>query len=338
MVSGENGEDHRKNLEEVFRRLADAGLRLNPKKCVFLAEEVVYLGQKINKDGVKPVNDKVKAVTEASVPKNVSQLRAYLGMLNYYHRFIPNLASEFQPLYKLLRKNEAWKWGPQQQRTFETSKEMLKSSKLIVHYDSKKEVLLQCDASPYGVGAVLSHVMEDGWERPIAYASRTLAPAEKNYSQLEKEALAIIFGLGKFHQYVYGRKFTIITDHKPLQGLFNEQKGIPVTAAERIRRWALTLSAYEYRIQYKAGSQHTNALSRIPTKETVSRVPRVGNRLLVRLFGQYSCNIHKNQRLDQKGSRIVHGNALHRKQLAKYFRNTSGEFKTLLYSSRRIDC
>ena len=87
--------------------------------------------------------------------------------------------------------------------------------------------------------------MEDGSERPIAYASRTLAAAEKNYSQLEKEALAIIFGLGKFHQYVYGRKFTIITDHKPLQGLFNEQKGIPVTAAEGIRRWTLALSAYE---------------------------------------------------------------------------------------------
>lgn len=279
LISGKNEEAHRQNLEEVLRRLSDAGLRLNSKKCVFMAEEVVYLGQKISKEGVQPIKDKVKAVTDAPAPKNVAQLRAYLGMLNYYHRFIPNLASELQPLYKLLKKSQAWMWGQQQQQTFEKSKEMLKSSKLLVHYDSKKEILLQCDASPYGIGAVLSHKMEDGSDRPIAYASRTLAPAEKNYSQLEKEALAIIFGLGKFHQYVYGTKFTILTDHKPLEGLFNEEKGIPVTAAERIRRWALTLSAYEYKIKYKAGSEHGNAdgLSRIPVKETVSQVPRVGS-------------------------------------------------------------
>ena len=184
----------------------------------------------------------------------------------------------YQPLNKLLRRKGAWKWGPQQQQTFETSKEMLKSTKLIVQYGRKKGVPLQCDASPYGIGGVLSQVLEDGSEKPIAYASSTLAPAETNYSQLEKEALAIIFGLGKFHQYVYGRKFAIITDHKSLQGLFNEEKGIPVTAAECIHRWALTLSAYEYRIQYITGSQYTNAdgVSRIPAKETVSRVPKVG--------------------------------------------------------------
>ncbi|CAC5387447.1 unnamed protein product [Mytilus coruscus] len=161
-------------------------------------------------------------------------------------------------------------------RGFELSKSLLKSSKVLVHYDPNKDIILSCDASPYGIGAVLSHKMEDGCDRPVGYVSRTLAPAERNYSVLEKEGLAVIFALKKFHQYLFDRKFTIYTDHKPLIGLFNENKCIPPMAAARIQRWALTLSAYEYKIVYKEGKKNSNAdaLSRLPlNREGKTEVP-----------------------------------------------------------------
>ena len=135
----------------------------------------------------------------------------------------------------------------------------MQSNKVLVHYDPSKKLLLACDASPYGIGAVLSHQMEDGSERPISYASRTLTAAERNYSLLEKESLSIIFGVKKFHQYLFGRPVTIVTDHKPLIGLLREDKQIPSMAASRTQRWALTLAAYEYHIVYKEGRNHGNA-------------------------------------------------------------------------------
>ena len=106
-----------------------------------------------------------------------------------------------------------------------------------MHYDEKKELILEVDASDYGVGAVISHIMDDGSEKPVAYTSRTLAPAERNYSQIDKEALAVIYGVKKFHQYIYGRHVTIYTDHKPLIGLLGEDKAIPGSASPRMQRW-----------------------------------------------------------------------------------------------------
>lgn len=282
LVSGEDTAAHMRNLEEVLSRLATAGLRLNEEKCTFLADKVVYLGQMVTREGVQPVKEKVKAVTEAPEPENVSQLKSYLGMLNYYHRYLPNLAAELHPLHMLLRKGTPWNWKQEQAEAFQRSKELLTKANLLVHFDSSKEIVLACDASPYGIGAVLAHRMVDGSERPIAYASRTLAPAEKNYSQVEKEGLSVVFGVRKFHQYLYGTRFTVYTDHKPLLGLFDENKPIPTMAAERIRRWALTLSAYEYTIQYKPGKNHGNAdaLSRLPLKKSVE-VPKLGNTILL---------------------------------------------------------
>ena len=157
-------------------------------------------------------------------------------MLNCYHRFLPDVSTILEPLHQLLRKGSKWQWQTEQQEAFAKSKELLQSAELLVHFDPAKELVLATDASDYGVGAVLSHKMEGGTERPIGYMSR-------------EKALAIIFGVKKFHQFLYGHSLTIKTDHKPLEGLLNEKKGIPALAALRIQRWALpcSLTSTRYR-------------------------------------------------------------------------------------------
>ena len=278
LLSGKNDEEHLKTLEVVLQKLEMSGLRLNRNKCFFLEPEVTYLGQRINKHGVSPVQEKVKAISDAPAPRTVSELRSYLGMINYYNHYLPQLSMVLNPLLRLLKKGTKWSWGKPQDEAFQKSKGMLQSSAVLVHYDASKELILSCDASPYGVGAVLSHQMADGKERPIAFASRTLTPAEKNYSQLDKEALSVIFGVKKFHQYVYGRHFVLCTDHKPLVSLLNEHKLVPHMSSPRMQRWALTLSAYEYTIRHRAGkeNQAADALSRLPVQTKRFQVPLPG--------------------------------------------------------------
>lgn len=234
LITGETEEQHLSALEEVLKRMSKAGLRLRKDKCVFLAETVQYLGHQIDAQGLHPVAEKVRAVREAPTPRNVSELKSFLGLLSYYSRFLPNLSTLLVPLYKLLRHDCPWQWRAPQKEAFEKSKELLTSSQLLVHFDPNLEIVLACDASAYGIGAVLSHCMPDDTEKPIGFVSRTLTDAEKKYSQLEKEALACVFGVQRFHLYVYGHRFTLQTDHKPLTTLFNERKSISPQASGRI--------------------------------------------------------------------------------------------------------
>ena len=151
LVTGRTDEEHLHNLDKVLSRLATAGMRLNVDKCTFMAPEVTYLGYRIDKTGLHAVNEKVQAIAMAPAPQNCKELRSYLGCLNYYRRFIKNLSSEIAPLNKLLTKNEQFVWGSDEVNAFQRSKELLQSSDVLVHYDQEKELILSCDASPYGI-------------------------------------------------------------------------------------------------------------------------------------------------------------------------------------------
>jgi len=148
-------------------------------------------------------------------------------------------------------------------------KQLLSSPNLLVHFDDSKPIVVASDASPFGIGAVLLHILEDGTEHPVAYASHSLSPAERKYSQLDKEALGIVFSVSKFHHYIFARKFILYSDHKPLMHIFGESRAIPVMATACLQRSALTLSSYTYTIKYKSGKCQGNAdaLSRIPLTE-----------------------------------------------------------------------
>ena len=182
---------------------------------------------------------------------------------------LPNLFSLLSPLYKLLQKDTTWQWGVDQQNAFEQSKTLLTSSNLLVHFDPSLQIVLACDASNYGIGVVLAHRWPDGSEHPVAFASRSLTKSEKNYSQLEKEGLSCVFGVTKFHSYLFGHPFDLVTDHKPLLALLNEHKPTSPQASARVRRWSLLLSAYEYTMKFRCTSEHSNAdaLSRVPLRE-----------------------------------------------------------------------
>ena len=312
LITGTSTEEHMSNLRVVLSRLQEAGLRLRKDKCEFMVPAVQYLGHVIDASGLHPSAAKLEAVKDAPTPQNVTELKAYLGLLSYYSKFLPNMATTLAPLYHLLRKNVKWQWSPTQAKAFQNSKELLTSDSLLVHYDPNKTLTLMCDASPYGVGAVLSQIDEKGVEKPVAYASRTLSRPEQNYSQLEKEALALIFGTKRFHNYLYGRSFTLYTDHKPLKSLLNESKAVPTLASARIQRWALTLAAYQYNIVYKKGSDIGNAdgLSRLPLPSQPQNVP-IPNELVL-LVEHLNCGpvtatqIKTMTRRDKELSRVLH--------------------------------
>ena len=275
LITGPTIEQHLKSLDEVLSRLENAGLLLRRVKCKFLQPSITFLGHKVDAAGLHPLTEKVEAIQQAPRPTNVTELKSYLGLLSYYSKFLPNMSMMLGPLYKLLRKDGDWKWGGEEKAAFEASKELILSSELLVHFDPKLPIILACDASSYGVGAVLAHRMPDGTERPIGFASRTLNKAEKNYAQIEREGLACVFGVKRFHSYLFGHSFELVTDHKPLLTLLNQHKSTSEQASARIRRWALFLSTYEYTIQFKKTEKHGNAdaLSRLPLPVEPKDVP-----------------------------------------------------------------
>ncbi|XP_037870373.1 uncharacterized protein LOC119629252 [Bombyx mori] len=253
------------NLAEIFQRLRNFNLKLQPDKCEFLRREVAYLGHIISTDGVKPNPDKIKAVVEFPTPSNPKDIKSFLGLVSYYRRFIPDFSKIAKPLTSLLKKETPFNWENQQQISFDLLKQKLTTAPVLAYPDFSQPFLLTCDASNHAVGSVLSQGPV-GKDRPIAFASRTLNRSEVHYSTTEKELLAILFGCKTFRPYLYGRKFQIITDHRPLKWLFNHKD-----PSSKMQRWRLKLEEFDYEIIYRKGKLNSaaDALSRYPVNPII---------------------------------------------------------------------
>jgi hypothetical protein len=223
VITGKDDQEHLQNLDKVLARLEEYGLRLNLDKCQFFKDSVTFCGHIIDRDGLHKTPDKIQAITNAPKPENIAQLKPFLGLVNYYGKFLPDLPTVLNPLHRLLHKGQQWKWNQICEDAFRKVKELVTSEQVLTHYDPEEPIKLACDASTYGIGAVISHIIE-GHEKPIAFASRTLNPAAKNFAQIDKEALGLIWGIKKFHTYLYGRIFILETDHQPLVHIFQHER------------------------------------------------------------------------------------------------------------------
>ncbi|XP_036150748.1 uncharacterized protein LOC118648534 [Monomorium pharaonis] len=252
--------EHKKKFNQLAERLRQANLKLQPDKCEFLRKEVTYLGHVINENGVKPDPKKIEAVMHFPHPKNTKNIREFLGLAGYYRRFIPNFSCVAKPLTNLLKKDEPFAWQQAQEIAFTTLRKQLCSEPLLQHPDFTKPFILTTDASGYAIGGILSQG-DIGRDLPIAYTSRLLNTAEQNYSTIEKELLAIVYSTHYFRPYLYGNKFKLVTDHKPLVWMHSVKD-----PTSRLMRWRLKLAEYEFEIVYKAGKTNVNAdaLSRNP--------------------------------------------------------------------------
>nr|VZH97721.1 unnamed protein product [Spirometra erinaceieuropaei] len=234
----------------VLELTHEYGFRLRVDKCQFFLDSIKYLGFVFDVTGHHPDPENIRTIQRMPAPKNVSQLRSFLGMVCYYNAFLPSLHDVRAPLNRLLQKDAPRCWSPDCEKAFVQLNSMLSSDLLLTHYDPTLPIVVAADASNHGVGAVTSHTFPDGSEKAIMHASRTLTPAEKNYEQIEKEALAPVFVVKKFHKLLYGRHFMLLTDHEPMLSIFGSKKRIPVYSANRLQRCATIPLGCDLDIRY----------------------------------------------------------------------------------------
>ncbi|XP_062558126.1 uncharacterized protein K02A2.6-like [Armigeres subalbatus] len=271
LIAGKTLEECYDKLIQVLERLANANVRVNYKKCKFFVESLPYLGHLITKDGLLPSTEKLSTIDKAKSPQNETELKAYLGLINYYNKFIPNMSSNLRCLYNLLKKDEKYLWTKECEDSFQQSKKSLLTANILDFYDPAKPLVVVTDASSYGLGGVLAQI-SDGVEKPVCFTSFSLNTAQKKYPILHLEALALVCVIKKFHKFLFGQKFTVFTDHKPLLGIFGKQ-GKQSVYVTRLQRYIMELSIYNFDIEYRPGSKMGNAdfCSRFPLDQKIPR-------------------------------------------------------------------
>lgn len=265
IVIGKTFLQHVQNLIQVFERLREAGLKLQPKKCCLCSQQVEFLGHIVSPEGVSTDPKKIEKVANWPVPSSKRQVQQFLGLANYYRRFVEDFAKIARPLHRLTEKTAEFKWDTDCQTAFEQIRLRLISAPILAFPDLERPFTLDTDASDAGIGAVLSQRDdEDGSERVVAYASKSLSRAERHYCVTRKELLAVVYFIRHFRPYLLGRKFTLRTDHGSLTWLahFKEPEG-------QLARWLEQLQEFDFEICHRPGKKHQNAdaMSRLPCKQ-----------------------------------------------------------------------
>jgi len=254
-------QEHICHLQLIFQKLQNYNLKIQLDKSEFLSKNIEFLGHVITPEGIAPNPSKVKAIQNYPIPKTVKEIKSFLSLIGYYRRFIQNFAKIVSPMTKCLKKGSKIKLNdPEYVSSFELCKELLMNAPILAYPDFEKNFKITTDASNVAIGGVLSQS-----DRPIAYYSRTLNSAERNYSTIEKELLAILDTTKFFRPYVFGRKFVIETDHHPLVWLYKIKE-----PNSRLIRWKLKLDEYDFDIVHKKGKENivADALSRIEVNNT----------------------------------------------------------------------
>ncbi|KAJ8044581.1 hypothetical protein HOLleu_07364 [Holothuria leucospilota] len=260
IVWGVTQEEHDVNLEKVFDRLTKYNVKLNKSKCELSKKELKFLGHRLTDHGIK-INDKYQAITNAAVPRDEKSLRSLLGLAGYFTKFIPNLATVLEPMRRVLRQ-KSFLWTAEAMESFNLLKEMLCEAQVLSSFDQNLQTIVTCDASDYGLGATLTQ-MKNGKEVTVEFTSRTLSESERKYSIVEKEALACVWACERWNTYLWGRKFTLRTDHKALVTLFSKTSE---RQSLRLARWSCRLLKYNFEVEYQPGEVNilADALSRVP--------------------------------------------------------------------------
>src|SRR5436305_3951054 len=277
IIHSKTFEQHLEDIDEVFRKLRDAKLMSKESKCEFCEPEIKFLGNIIRKNGRKVDTDKVEKVKNYPRPENISQLRGFLGLASYYRKFVKDFSKKIKTMTKLLEgmkrgaRKSKWekekrkgikdiefleKWGKEQEESYKLMKKVLTETPVLIHPNFEKDFILSTDASGYALGAVLEQEGDDKKIHPVEYASKTLTKAEQKYSITELECYAIVWGIEKFHHYLYGRKFKVVTDHQTLIWLMKNENSLKGRRA----RWVLKMKPYDFEITYKESRKHKNAV------------------------------------------------------------------------------
>lgn len=286
LIHGKDDKQHSERLEIVQKRLKEYNVLLNKTKCIYGKREVVFLGFKISVNGINITEEKLKAVKSFRPPKDVDELRSFLGLVNYVGRFIPNLAEINAPLRQMLKKTEKFEWDKTRELAFQLIKKKISQNDSLGFYNPLDRTQVMADAGPSGLGAVLIQFNKQGVPRIISYGSKSLSEVERRYAQTEKEALALVWSVEKFHMYLYGKTFELVTDHRPLEVIFSTTS----KPCARIQRWVLRLQSYDYKVIYQPGKNNiADPLSRMSVTDPVKQSFDEITELHVRKVVEWNC-------------------------------------------------
>ncbi|CAH1994743.1 unnamed protein product [Acanthoscelides obtectus] len=285
LIYGKDSLEHDLRLKKVISVLNENNVVIRNDKCCFRMEKVSFLGHELSGEGVRPLKKYISTIKEFRAPKTTGELQSFLGLVNFVSKWIPNYATVTEPLKILLRNKTGNRtditenWGSEQKSCFESLKEIMSNISSLGYYNVSDRTIVIADASPVGLGGVLVQTNSKGEPRIIAYGHKTLTDCERRYCQTEKEALALVWAVEHFHIFLYGKRFELITDHKPLEVIFGPKS----KPCARIERWVMRLQSYDYKIVYQPGK--TNIA------DSLSRLSRSAEKSLIKLEDNHICQI-----------------------------------------------